>query len=132
MIILTTSLGVLAANDKKLKMQIFSELYEFNERLIVNMKYGKRSIDSLVSEFKYMSEFLKGKRYFSGKENDFINDYLKNLGQSDAPSQIDYLNEKKNYIKKYKDESYDNYKKYASLYIKIFLMVGILIAVLLA
>jgi hypothetical protein len=35
-------------------------------------------------------------------------------------------------IKKYRDESECNYKKYSSLYLKISLMIGILIAVLLA
>lgn len=86
----------------------------------------------MAQPFKYVSAILKGEKILKGDEDAFLNDYLCNLGTTDALSQIDYLSEKKLILKKYKDESAENYKKYGSLYVKIFFMVGVLIAVLLA
>ena len=59
-------------------------------------------------------------------------EYTRNLGKTDALSQVDYLNERKSALKKYKDDSFADYKKYNSLYIKIFFLIGVLAAVLLA
>lgn len=79
-----------------------------------------------------MGEVLAGKPVLKGADGEFLKNYASNLGSTDASSQIDYLNERKAYIKKHKDESFADYKKYSSLYVKIFLMLGVLIAVLLA
>ena len=67
-----------------------------------------------------------------GDDGDIRSDYAVNLGKTDAISQIDYLNGRKTALEKYKNESTQNYKKYSSLYIKIFFLVGVLIAVLVA
>ncbi len=55
-----------------------------------------------------------------------------NLGKSDALSQIDYLNDRKATLAKCRDDSLSDYKRYGSLYVKIFFMIGVLAAVLLA
>lgn len=122
---------MLSANKKK-RMIVYAELYEFNERLILNLKYEKVRMQKIVYEYKYVSEIFEGKEVLSGKDKEFIDGYVNNIGSTDALSQIDYLNEKKIYLKKYKDDSLNDYKKYGALYVKIFFMVGILIAVLLA
>lgn len=132
MIILTTFIGVLLSANKKKRMTVYAELYEFNERLILNLKYEKVRMQKIVYEYKYVSEIFEGKEVLSGKDKEFIDGYVNNIGSTDALSQIDYLNEKKIYLKKYKDDSLNDYKKYGALYVKIFFMVGILIAVLLA
>ena len=131
-VVLTTLLGILLSKDKKKKMQLFSEIYEFNEKLLLNLKFGKVPISTIAQEFPYILKILQNELKIEGKDGEFINNYFKNLGHTDAISQIDYLNERKIYLKKYKDESFNDYKKYGSLYIKIFFMVGILVAVLLA
>ena len=79
-----------------------------------------------------MPDIVVGKRVLSGSDGQFLCEYIKNIGVSDSSSQIDYLNERKSGIKKLMEESAENYKKYSSLYVKIALMIGILIAVLLA
>lgn len=129
---LSTLLGILLSSDKKKKMQVFNELYEFNEKLLLNLKFGKEPISKIVKDFPSVLKLYNGELKLNTKNAEFINNYLQNLGYTDAISQIDYLNEKKLHLKKYKDESFDDYKKYGSLYIKIFFMVGILIAILLA
>lgn len=118
--------------DKKKRAQVFAELYEFNERMLINLKFGKLRISQIAAEFRYMPDIVVGKRVLSGSDGQFLSEYIKNIGVSDSSSQIDYLNERKSAIKKLMEESAENYKKYSSLYVKIALMIGILIAVLLA
>lgn len=86
----------------------------------------------LANGFRYVGDIIDGKKVLKGADGEFLASYISNLGATDAASQIDYLNERKVYIKKHKDESFAEYKKYSSLYVKIFLMLGVLIAVLLA
>jgi hypothetical protein len=120
------------STDKKKRKAVFEELYEFNEQLILNLKYGKEKISLIAEKYKYVSLIFKGQKVLSGEDETFIENYITNLGTTDAVSQIDYLNERKLLLKKYRDESAENYKKYSSLYLKISLMIGILIVVLLA
>lgn len=131
-IALTTSIGVFLSTNKKKKMQVFSELYEFNEQLLINLKYARNPIDKVAQNFKFMPEMLKGGSLLDGKDGEAITEYAVNLGKSDALSQIDYLNGRKAALAKRRDESFQEYKKYSTLYVKIFFMVGVLMAVLLA
>lgn len=111
---------------------IFSELYEFNEQLLLNMKYSRQTLDKIAKNFKFVPDILLGKKLLDGSDAKFISDYVSSLGKSDALSQIDYLNERKAMISKLKDESAAEYKKYSSLYVKIFFLIGVLAAILLA
>lgn len=132
MTVLTTSVGVFLSAKKKRRMQIFSELYEFNEQLLLNLKFSRQTMDKISQNFKFVPDVLSGKILLDGKDGEIISDYVFNLGKSDALSQIDYLNERKAVLIKYRDESLSDYKKYSSLYIKIFFLLGVLMAVLLA
>ena len=113
-------------------MQIFSELYEFNEQLLLNLKFSRKTIDKIAENFNFIPEILQGKRLLEGEDGEVIDDYFTNLGKSDALSQIDYLNERKVRLAKCRDESAEDYKKYSSLYVKIFFLIGVLMAILLA
>lgn len=127
-----TTLGVFFSAGKKKKMQVFSELCEFNDRLIMNLKFDKNPLDKVAQGYKYILVALNGGKVLDGKDGELISDYFVNLGKSDAMSQIDYLNGKKAQLAKYRDESETSYKRYSSLYVKIFFMIGVLMAVLMA
>ena len=113
-------------------MQIYAELYEFNEQLLLNLKFSRLTIDKIAEKFKFIPDILAGKKTLDGEDGEIISDYISSLGKSDALSQIDYLNERKAVLTKCRDDSAENYKKYSSLYIKIFFLLGVLMAVLLA
>lgn len=130
--VLTTLIGPFLSANKKKRMQIFAELYEFNEQLILTLKFTRASMERIAEPFKFVPDILEGKELLSGDEGQFLKDYVQNLGKTDALSQVDYLNERKLVLKKYKDESFADYKKYSSLYLKIFFLIGVMIAVLLA
>lgn len=129
---LTTFIGTYLSANKKKRMQVFAELYEFNEQLILTLKFSRASIEKIAAPFKFVPDILKGESPLSGNDAEFLKDYTDNLGKTDALSQVDYLSERKTLLKKYKEESFTDYKKYNSLYVKIFFLIGVLIAVLLA
>ena len=123
---------MLLSADKKRRAGVYEELYEFNERMLINLRYGGRRVGEISSGCKYIADILDGKSVLGGEDDRFLREYSKSLGVSDSSSQIDYLVERRPQIKKLRDESAENYKKYSSMYIKIALMAGVLIAVLLA
>ncbi len=129
---LTTSIGVFLSANKKKRMQVFSELYEFNEQLILTLKFSRSSMNTIAAPFKFVSKILNGESVLKGADDTVVKDYVQNLGKTDALSQVDYLSERKQTLKKYKEESYTDYKKYSSLYVKIFFLIGVMAAVLLA
>lgn len=129
---LTTAVGVFLSANKKKRMEVFCELYEFNEQLLMNMKFSRRTIDMIACNFKFVPEIVGGNKVLDGADGEIIGDYVSGLGKSDALSQIDYLNERKTVLKKCMEESTQDYKKYSSLYIKIFFLLGVLMAILLA
>ncbi len=129
---LTTLLGVFLSAGKKKRYLVFSELYEFNEQLLLNLRYSRKPLGEVAKDFKFISLILGGEKVLGGNDGKFISDYTTELGKSDAMSQIDYLNGRRSALSKLKDESFADYKKYGSLYVKIFFMVGVLLAILLA
>lgn len=118
--------------EKKKRMKVFGEFYDFNEKLIINLKYGREKVDKVAEEYTYVKSALAGKQVLKGADAAFIADYLKSIGSTDALTQIDYLTERREFLKKYRDESEQHFKKNGSLWFKLCLMAGILIAVLLA
>ena len=131
-IVLTTFAGVLLSAEKKKRATVYSQLYEYNELLLLNLRFGREDMKKLAAKFCYVKDALEGKPVLKGADGEFIVNYCSNLGSTDASSQIEYLSERKAYIKKHKEESFSDYKKCSSLYVRIFLMLGVLIAVLLA
>lgn len=89
-------------------------------------------MNTIAAPFKFVSKILNGESVLKGADDTVVKDYVQNLGKTDALSQVDYLSERKQTLKKYKEESYTDYKKYSSLYVKIFFLVGVMAAVLLA
>lgn len=100
--------------------------------MLINLKFGRSRISAIAADFKFMPDIMNGKSVLKGSDGQFIREYVKSIGVSDSASQIDYLNERKSHIRKLMEDSRENYKRYSSLYIKIALMIGVLIAVLLA
>ena len=78
---------------------MYSQLYEYNELLLLNLKFGREDMKKLAAKFGYVSQALDGKPVLKGADAEFIASYCSNLGSTDASSQIDYLNERKSYIK---------------------------------
>ena len=131
-VILSALLGMALSADKKKQYKIMCEFYDFNESLMLNIKYERNRFEEILGGFNTVKKALNGEEVIGGEEGEFIKKYLEGIGTTDAQSQISYLGEMKEKLSKYKSESETKYKKYGSLYLKLCIACGILIAVLLA
>ncbi|MGN0806094.1 MAG: hypothetical protein ACI4MC_03570 [Candidatus Coproplasma sp.] len=131
-VILSALLGAALSADKKRQYKTVCEFYDFNESLILNIKYERKRFDEVAKGYENVKKALAGEEVLSGEEGKFIKKYLEGIGTTDAQSQISYLMEMKETLAKYKNESEKKYKKYGSLYLKLCIACGILIDVLLA
>ncbi|MGN0824222.1 MAG: hypothetical protein ACI4MB_04050 [Candidatus Coproplasma sp.] len=131
-VILSALLGVVLSGDKKKQYKTICEFYDFNENLILNIKYERKRFEEVANGYESVKRALNGEEVLNGEQGEFIKKYLEGIGTTDALSQIGYLTEMKETLSKYRNESEKNYKKYGSLYLKLCIACGILIAVLLA
>lgn len=125
-------MGIAAATEKKRRAKIFAEFYEFNEKLLLNLKYGREKVSKVVEEFESVRKVMDGNEVLKGEDGKFLKNYVSGIGETDAVTQVEYLNERKLALSEYKQKSQEDYKKHGSLYVKLALMAGLLVAVLLA
>ena len=69
---LTTSIGVFLSANKKKRMQVFSELYEFNEQLILTLKFSRSSMNTIAAPFKFVSKILNGESVLKGADDTVV------------------------------------------------------------
>lgn len=129
---LSGALGIAISAEKRRVAKVYEQFYSFNERLILNLKFGRERIEKVAEEFDFVKKALNGDKPVKGVAGDYLMDYVAQIGSTDALTQVEYLNEKKTELHSRMQESGDNYKKYGSLYFKLSILAGILIAVLLA
>lgn len=131
-VLLSGGLGLAISSEMKRDMKVYGQFYDFNEKLILNLKFNKDKLSVVAEQFDYVKKALGGERVIKGEDGEFLSGYLSDIGKTDAPTQLAYLNEKGKTLLEMKQKSEEKYKKYGSLYFKLSLMAGILIAVLLA
>lgn len=125
-------MGLAISAEMKKEMKVFGQFYDFNEKLILNLKFNKDKVAVVAEEFDYVKKAMNGESVVKGADGELLTRYLSDIGRTDAPTQIMYLNEKGLTLLKLKQKSEEKYNKYGSLYFKLSLMAGILVAVLLA
>lgn len=118
--------------ELKREMKVFAQFYDFNEKLILNLKFNKDKVDVIANDYEFVKKAMGGDCPVKGGDGEFLKNYVSDIGKTDAPTQILYLNERGQTLLALKQKSEERYKKYGSLYLKLSIMAGILIAVLLA
>lgn len=131
-VLLSGGLGLVISTEKKREMKVYAQFYDFNEKLILNLKFNRDKIETVAEEFDQVKRAMNGDEVAKGEDGEILKRYIDQIGNTDAPTQLLYLTEQGQTLKKLKLKSEENYKKYGSLYFKLSLMAGILIAVLLA
>lgn len=107
-------------------------MYEFNESLILNLKYERKKFNEILKDFPYAQRFMNGEMLLGDENDEFIAKYISGIGTTDSQAQMTYLSEMKERLLKLKQEYEFTYKKYGSLYIKLSILCGIVVAVILA
>jgi hypothetical protein len=130
-IALCSLIGVLMGAEIKKKCAIYVELADFNDKLIMNLKFARKSIKEIIVDFPNLSKYINSSAHIEDGDA-LITDYFNSLGNSDSASQVDYLTEKSLEIKKERDVRLEKKAKYVPLYLKISVMIGVLIVVIMA
>jgi len=72
---LTTLLGVFLSAGKKKRYLVFSELYEFNEQLLLNLRYSRKPLGEVAKDFKFISLILGGEKVLWGTHPEGNNNF---------------------------------------------------------
>ena len=75
--LLSGALGMAVSAEKKREMKVFAQFYDFNEKLIINLKYGKDKVGKIAEEFDYVQKVMRGGEVIKGEEGDFLKSYIK-------------------------------------------------------
>lgn len=126
-----SAIGSTLKNNLKYKSQIYCQLCDFNDKLILNLKYERKSIPQILKHFKELNDLIINEEY-DKKDDVILVDYFNCIGKTDSASQIDYLSTIGQELKREKELRLEKYNRYGPLYLKIFVMIGVLIAVLMA
>lgn len=151
-----TYIGYGLSSYYRKRLKIFRDCHSFSNKLIVEINFAKNnlkeiiksSINSYSSDFKSVlngylnylnsdAKVLATEQLF--KKNNFLSDdekqtiflFFKSLGRYDAENQILEIEHFKQKFESMCESAESENKKYSSLYIKLGLMFGILVAILL-
>lgn len=139
-VIFTTYIGYLLSKKYTNRREYYSCFSSFNKLYLNEIKFTKLPIENLIKRTGGNLFTDRLRLSFQGKEseydfldkndNDFYNNYVANLGVSDANSQELFVNNSIEFLKKCLDESIETEKKYKGLYIKLGFVLGLIIFIL--
>ena len=141
-IVICTILGNLFSQKYRLKKNIFVDFEGFNTKLKNEVMFSHDTLWSIFStiddgEFKNaLKIFLESGQVvkikcFDVNEQDFFTNYLKNIGNFDGRTQLNFINSIEGRLKEYLSTSINNELKYKNLYLKLGLLVGLIVFILL-
>ncbi len=148
-LVFTTSIGYLLASKYRNRKLFFNQFSQFNERFLREIEYSKRPIKEFTQSYAYKGDFCEIlNKYLEnlGSFNDFlcvfpdiscleteeirvICDYFNSLGKGDSSTQKSYFSSVNAQIEEYKKKSEKDYKRYADLYVKLGVLVGLAIII---
>lgn len=97
---------------------------------ILEQKYKTTDFYVALNEFVHKNEFCFNKRYLNKDEISFFNEFLRNLGKSDAKTQVNYLDSVSDIVVNQLNQAILNESKYKTLYIKMGFLIGLVLLVL--
>ena len=145
----TTSVGYLFATKFRNRRLFFSQFKLFNERFLSEIEFSKRPIKEFVQLYAYKGDFNDILRIYLenlGKYTDFsvvfpeiiylekedarmVCDYFDSLGKGDSSTQkSNYLGFSTRLYESYQKSELE-YKKYANLYVKLGVLIGLAIII---
>lgn len=141
--ILTAFIGYLFS-IKYQESKIFWDKFTFWHKKIKNeITFSQNPLPEILKEgdesdtfFTVAAPYLKDKssiiklKLLSDEENDFLNRYLNNLGNTDKNSQLNFLNSIEQELEIYSKTSDNKSKKYRPLFIKLGFLFGIIVFIL--
>ena len=149
LLIFTSGVGYAFASKYRKRKVFFAQFHEFNQKFLQELAYSKRPIKEFLQAYPYKGEFLallEEYREKLGQDNFFneyfslntflaideeklIIEYFKQLGKGDTDSQKSLFSVRAKDLEILKDKTEKEYKKYAELYVKLGVLVGLAIII---
>ena len=149
LLIFTSGVGYVFATKYRKRKQFFTQFNEFNLKFLQELSYSKRPIKEFLELYPYKGEFLAiiedyrqkiGKdnvfneffslnTFFTLEEEKLIIEYFKQLGKGDTDSQKTVFSIRAKELEIIKSNAEQEYKKYAELYVKLGVLVGLAIII---
>ncbi len=143
-LILCYLISINFSSKYEIRRKFFEELYNFNNKLKIEVAFSKRTILSIIDEekgilkpilLKYLNSktLIKKKDYLFLKEKDinFINNYFETIGKHDTTTQLSQLEKFHLEIESVLNICKDEEKQYKPLCIKIGISFGLILFILL-
>ena len=141
-IIIFLLLSNIFAEKYSIKKRILLDFNDFNTRLKNEVLFSHETLWSIASylnngEFKFCLEnYLQNGqvekiKYLDKNEQEFLENYLLNVGNKDAKTQINFINSVELTLKEFVENGINNERKYKTLYLKLGLLVGLIAFILL-
>lgn len=146
LVVLCALAGFMLTKKYKFRKIFMYDLYTFNERLISEVNFTRMPLSVFFTKYEYGTDFtlllekIKNQnfesvqveyRYLTIKQKQITEEYFTMIGKSDWKSQSDYLKNVRAELDKEKTETYEEYKKFLSLYVKLGFLLGLVLAILL-
>ena len=145
----TTTVGYVLASKFRNRKLFFAQLKLFNERFLREMDYAKRPIKEFVQIYAYKGDFndilsiyldklgqfddfltvFPEIGYFTREEIRMICDYFNSLGKGDSLTQKSNFSTLDSQLSEYYKKAEIEYKKYADLYVKLGVLIGLAIII---
>ena len=147
----TTGVGYCFASKYRKRKLFFKQFFEFNDSYLQELEYYKRPLKEFIfvgnykNEFaelltfylKYLGksdpwliDFLSNVSFLDNEEEGFLKNYFNSLGKADSLSQKNYFLGAKTTLSIWKNAAESDYKKYAELYVKLGVFIGLAIIII--
>ena len=149
-LIFTSGCGYYLARKYRQRKLFFRQYELFNEHFLQEISSFRRPLAEFISQRYYRNEFndllriymnslgknvdlydeLEQFSFLTSEERREITEYFNSLGKSDSDSQNRFYNEMKGRIGILVKNANEEYKKYADLYVKLGVLIGLAIIII--
>ena len=144
-LLLSTYLGFLLSKKYTDRKKFYLSFCEFNKILKNEISFSQKTIVEILKGrdgtdcfYKYLISYFINKKelnlnveYISKEEKDFLNNYVKTIGNSDKKTQIEYIESISCYLDKKSNEVSIEEKKYKKTYLKLGFLIGLILLIIL-
>ena len=137
-VIVFTKIGYDKSKNYKEKLAFYNSITLFCDKFLVELEYKKSHVEKVLKDSyssssakKLFNSYLNDKNnlifpdFLNNEEKSILSDFFMKLGLGDTDSQKIYVKSYKNTFEKKASESWQNFKKYSNLYLKIGFMFGL-------
>lgn len=141
-VIFCTIIGKILSEKYIKRKNFYCDFYNFNQKMKSEITFKQSSIKSIIEKLNnqtfraYLNQTVimgdddLSVSFLNNEENDFLKEYVNNIGIFDKDSQLLYLNSVDSQIKTLYKNSFDEEKKYRKLYVKLGFLFGLIFLVI--